>query len=201
MACAGSGRCLHPRFFSKRFRFCPAARINASQLTHSSSRKRSRRMPCQSLQISRRAVRPTHCAYGGLSCRARSVDSHVPDPDTPHPHSGTDCVPAYWWYTGPSAGTHYSPRHRPDSVVVGPSIAPAQSAVLCPPGRCAPVQWPQCSPPCRTCDHPSRDWATVSRRMRTRHSRSSIGWLSITSDGVTSAIRMMRAWPRCSIQS
>ena len=133
MACAGSGRCLHPRFFSKRFRFCPAARINASQLTHSSSRKRSRRMPCQSLQISRRAVRPTHCAYGGLSCRARSVDSHVPDPDTPHPHSGTDCVPAYWWYTGPSAGTHYSPRHRPDSVVVGPSIAPAQSAVLCPP--------------------------------------------------------------------
>ena len=30
---------------------------------------------------------------------------------------------------------------------------------------------------------------------RTRQSRSSIGWLSITSDGVTSAIRIIRALP------
>src|SRR5947208_8768096 len=49
MASAGPGRCLHPRFFSNRLRFCPAARINASQLTNSSLRKRSRCIPCQSV--------------------------------------------------------------------------------------------------------------------------------------------------------
>src|ERR1700726_4745962 len=48
-ASAGNGRRPHPRFLSSRLRFCPAARIRPSQLTRHSSRKRKRRMPCQSL--------------------------------------------------------------------------------------------------------------------------------------------------------
>src|SRR2546426_9354715 len=48
-ASAGSGRRPHPRFWSKRLRFCPEAVTRASQLTLQSSRKRKRRIPCQSL--------------------------------------------------------------------------------------------------------------------------------------------------------
>src|SRR6266516_4516043 len=49
IASAGNGRRPQPRFLSKRFRFCPAAIRNASQLTRQSRRKRKRRMPCHSL--------------------------------------------------------------------------------------------------------------------------------------------------------
>src|SRR5436309_3279646 len=48
-ASTGNGRRPHPRFLSKRLRFCPAAIRKASMLTRQSSRKRKRRMPCQSL--------------------------------------------------------------------------------------------------------------------------------------------------------
>ena len=43
------GRRPHPRFLRSRLRFCPAARMSASQLTRQSRRKRKRRIPCQSL--------------------------------------------------------------------------------------------------------------------------------------------------------
>src|SRR2546421_2726416 len=48
-ASTGNGRRPHPRFLSKRLRFCPAAIRNASQLTRQSRRKRNRRRPWQSL--------------------------------------------------------------------------------------------------------------------------------------------------------
>src|SRR3989440_931422 len=48
-ASTGNGRRPHPRFLSKRLRFCPAAIRRASQLTRQSNRKRKRRRPCQSL--------------------------------------------------------------------------------------------------------------------------------------------------------
>src|SRR5260221_8644745 len=49
IASVGNGRRPQPRFLSNRLRFCPAARIRPSQLTRHSSRKRKRRIPCQSL--------------------------------------------------------------------------------------------------------------------------------------------------------
>src|SRR5205807_8489097 len=48
-ASTGNGRRPHPRFLSKRLRFCPAAIRKASQLTRQSRRKRMHRKPCQSL--------------------------------------------------------------------------------------------------------------------------------------------------------
>src|SRR5437868_4620883 len=48
-ASTGNGRRPHPRFLSKRLRFCPAAIRKDSLLTSQSSRKRKRRRPCQSL--------------------------------------------------------------------------------------------------------------------------------------------------------
>jgi len=48
MASDGNGRRPHPRFLSKRLRFCPAAITKASQLTLQSRLKRKRRMPCHS---------------------------------------------------------------------------------------------------------------------------------------------------------
>src|SRR5438128_3025118 len=48
-ASTGNGRRPHPRFLSKRLRFCPAAIRRASQLTRQSNRKRKRLSPCQSL--------------------------------------------------------------------------------------------------------------------------------------------------------
>jgi hypothetical protein len=46
---AGHGRRPHPRFLSKRLRFCPVALISASQFTRQRRRKRKRLMPCHSL--------------------------------------------------------------------------------------------------------------------------------------------------------
>ena len=63
----------------------------------------------QSLQISPRTVPPRRCACAELSCRLRSTDRHVPDPNPPHPYCGTDCSSAYWWYTGLAVGRHCSP--------------------------------------------------------------------------------------------
>ena len=38
-------------------------------------------------------------------------------------------------------------------------------------------------------------WGQIFRRKQTRHSRSRMAWLSMTSAGVTSAARMMRCLP------
>ncbi len=48
LASDGNGCRPHPRFLSSRFRFCPEAITNASQLTLQSRRKRNRRIPCHS---------------------------------------------------------------------------------------------------------------------------------------------------------
>ncbi len=45
----GNGRRPQPRLLRSRLRFCPAAIINASQLTRQSRRNRKRLNPCQSL--------------------------------------------------------------------------------------------------------------------------------------------------------
>lgn len=48
-AWVGNGRRPHPRFWRRRFRFCPEAITSASQLTRQSRRKRNRRIPCHCL--------------------------------------------------------------------------------------------------------------------------------------------------------
>ncbi len=59
MASVGNGRHPQPRFLSNRLRFCPAAIRKASMLTRQSSRKRKRRIPCQSLASAKRGSTQT----------------------------------------------------------------------------------------------------------------------------------------------
>ena len=49
IASVGNGCRPHPRFCSKRLRFCPEAVTKASQLTRQSRRKRNRCIPCHCL--------------------------------------------------------------------------------------------------------------------------------------------------------